>query len=116
MTTDKARVYYDGVPAGILRRKADGFAFTYDSDYLHRPDALPVSQTLPLRSEPYESTSLFPFFDGLLPEGWLLDLTTTALKIDADDRFGLLLGTGGDTVGAVTVHPIEAEPRESPRP
>ena len=53
------------------------------------------------------SKTLFPFFEGLLPEGWLLELTTQTLEIDPDDKFELLLHTGSDTVGAVTVRPEE---------
>ena len=107
MTTDKAQVLYGDVKAGLLLRTVDGFEFAYDPSYLQRADALPISHALPLRPEPYQSSALFPFFDGLLPEGWLLGLTTTTLKIDANDRWGLLLVTGADTVGAVTVRPIE---------
>ena len=43
-----------------------------DADWLARPDAVPVSLTLPLRPEPYDSRSLHPFFENLLPEGWLI--------------------------------------------
>ena len=40
--------------------------------------AVPVSLTLPLTEKPYASEGLHPFFENLLPEGWLLDLSTTA--------------------------------------
>ncbi len=106
MPTDKAQVFYGDLKAGLLQRTVNGFEFVYDPSYLQRPDVMPISQSLPLRSEPHQSPELFPFFDGLLPEGWLLDLTTTTLKIDANDRWGLLLVTGADTVGAVTVRPM----------
>ena len=66
-------------------------------------DAQPVSLTLPLREEPYESESLFPFFLGLIPEGWLLDITSRILKIDPENSFEILLASGGDCIGAVTV-------------
>ena len=62
---------------------------------------------MPLRAEKYDSKELFPFFDGLLPEGWLLDLDCAAAKIDKNDKFRLLLHTGRDPVGAVSVQPIE---------
>lgn len=32
---------------------------------------MPVSFSVPLRPEPFEDKRLFPFFDGLIPEGWL---------------------------------------------
>ena len=68
---------------------------------------MPVSQTLPLREEPYVSRSLHPFFDNLLPEGWLLELSTAKLKIPKDDAFGILLATCADCVGAVEILPLE---------
>lgn len=107
MTADKAQVFYGTLKAGLLQRTANGFEFVYDPSYLQQADAMSISHALPLRAEPYQSPTLFPFFDGLLPEGWFLEITTRKLKIDAHDRWGLLLATGADTVGAVTVHPME---------
>ena len=57
------------------------------------PAAVAVSLTLPLRPEPYEWPGLHPFFENLLPEGWLLEIATTKLKISSNDAFGLLLAT-----------------------
>jgi serine/threonine-protein kinase HipA len=48
---------------------------------------------------------LFPFFDGLIPEGWLLDIAVDHWKVKANDRFELLLTTCRDSIGAVTVEP-----------
>ena len=47
---------------------------------------------------------LFPFFKGLLPEGWYLNIVSVTQKVDSKDSFGVLIGTAGtDTIGAVTV-------------
>ncbi|MBA3392478.1 MAG: HipA N-terminal domain-containing protein [Deltaproteobacteria bacterium] len=92
-----------GKRVGILDETADGTRFTYDSAWLARTDAVPVSLTLPLREEPYDSKGLHPFFENLLPEGWLLEISTAKLKIPKDDAFGLLLATCADCVGAVEV-------------
>ena len=100
-------VYYNDKKAGLLRETGDGYEFAYDPDYLKEPSALPVSLSLPLASERYESTQLFPFFEGLLPEGWLLNITATTAKIDKEDKFHLLLHTGQDPIGAVSVRPLE---------
>ena len=105
--TQRAAVFCKGKPAGLLTKKAEGYEFSYDAAYLSAPDATPISMAMPLRAEKYESRALFPFFDGLLPEGWLLDLTCAAAKIDKDDKFRLLLQTGQDPVGAVSVSPWE---------
>ncbi len=98
----KAKVNYNDRLAGYLSETEDGFRFAYDPDYLH--EGRPISVALPLRKEPYESKELFSFFQGLLPEGWYLNIVSATAKIDANDSFGLLLATTGDTIGAVTVH------------
>jgi serine/threonine-protein kinase HipA len=107
MAADRAWVYFGSKKAGLLTKRPGGYEFAYDAGYLADPAAAPVSLSLPLRDVRYESKDLFPFFEGLLPEGWLLDLTCAAAKIDKDDRFGLLLRTGRDPVGAVSVRPVE---------
>lgn len=109
MDEERAAVFYGPKKAGELIRKRDGFEFVYDRDYLSDPEAMPISLGLPLREEKYASKMLFPFFDGLLPEGWLLDLTCAVAKIDMNDRFRLLLYAGGDPIGAVSVRPLEDE-------
>lgn len=96
-----------GQRVGMLEETDAGSRFSYDRDWLARSDALPISLTLPLRPEPYESRGLHPFFENLLPEGWLLEISTAKLKIPKDDAFGLLLATCADCVGAVEVRPAE---------
>ncbi len=104
----RARVRLDGHPVGRLEETVDGTRFTYDAAWLRRQDAVPVSLTLPLRPEPYESPGLHPFFENLLPEGWMLEIATVALKVSKDDAFGMLLATCADCIGAVEV--IAEEP------
>ena len=96
-------VRIDGAPVGVIEETDAGTQFVYEAAWLARPDAVPVSLTLPLRAEPYVHRSLHPYFENLLPEGWLLELATTRLKIPKDDAFGLLLATCADCVGAVEV-------------
>ena len=102
----QGNVYYKNVLAGIVREDENGFMFQYDSGYLVREDARPISLTLPLREEPYVSQVMFPFFDGLIPEGWLLDVAVESWKINPRDRMGLLLTCCKDCIGAVSVAPI----------
>jgi serine/threonine-protein kinase HipA len=64
-----------GKLVGSIAEDAGQTMFAYSSEWLARPDAVPVSLTLPLRGEPYVSQGLHPFFENLLPEGWLLDVT-----------------------------------------
>jgi len=98
----KGRVYFNNVICGIIVEDDEGYTFTYDEAYLNG-DNQPVSLLLPLRRESYKSTVLFPFFDGLIPEGYLLDLAVKRWGYSYKDRFGLLLKTSNDSIGAVSV-------------
>lgn len=106
---ERAIVFYGSKEAGELVKNPGGYEFTYKPDYLRDPDSMPISLAMPLIENKYVSPTLFPFFDGLLPEGWLLELTCTSAKIDKNDKFHLLLHTGKDPVGAVSVRPIAQE-------
>ncbi len=104
----QAYIFYKDLFAGILNELDEGgYTFQYNRDYLAAEAANPVSLTLPLQSEAYESNILFPFFDGLIPEGWLLDIAVSNWKINPRDRFGLLLALCRDCIGCVSVHPKE---------
>jgi len=92
--------------AGMLTENEEGYEFVYDSEYLSANDAAPISLTLPLSSEPYRNSVLFPFFDGLIPEGWLLNIAERNWKISQRDRMSLLLACCKDCIGAVSVVPI----------
>lgn len=93
---------------GLLTEDETGFTFLYDSEYLASKDAEAISLTLPLQAEPYHDTVLFPFFDGLIPEGWLLNIAENSWKINQRDRMSLLLACCKDCIGAVSVVPVES--------
>ena len=97
-------VYVQDSYAGVLRETDDGYEFEYDANYLKNPAAVPVSLTLPLSDNAYHSNVLFSFFDGLIPEGWLLGVAVRNWKIDYEDRFGLLLLTARDCIGDVKIY------------
>lgn len=99
----KGYVYIQNHFAGMIAETEEGYCFSYDREYLKREDAVSVSLTLPLREEVYETTILFPFFDGLIPEGWLLGVVCRNWKIDRNDRFGLLLSACKDCIGDVCI-------------
>lgn len=94
---------------GILVEDEEGFHFSYDISYLARPDAAPLSPTMPLAAQPYEKEMLFPVFDGLIPEGWLLDIASSSWKIDQRDRMSLLLACCKDCIGNISVMPHSHE-------
>ncbi len=99
----QAAIYLRNVYVGTLIEDADGYLFAYDDTYVDTPGAKAVSLTLPLSHIPYRSSSMFPFFDGLIPEGWLLDIAEKNWKLDGRDRMGLLLTCCKDCIGAVSV-------------
>ena len=107
MRSKKAFVYYDGKKAGVLEKTSTGYVFEYDQEYLASSQSRPVSLTMPLNKQKFESQKLFPFFEGLLPEGWFLNIVSHTLKIDRDDKFELLLHLGKDTIGAISIIPQE---------
>ena len=98
-----AYVYIRNIFAGVLFETDEGYSFSYDEQYLGRKDASAVSLTLPLSENIYTSKTLFPFFDGLIPEGWLLGVVSRNWKIDVKDRFGLLLVACKDGIGNVSI-------------
>lgn len=100
----RGTVYIDNqVEAGTIWEDQDGFHFQYISSYLNSERAKAVSLTLPLRSEKYKSDTLFPFFDGLIPEGWLLHIVEQNWKINPRDRMALLLASGRDCIGNISI-------------
>ena len=103
----RAEVYYKNSLAGILTETDAGYEFCYIEDYIESKNAEPVSLTLPLTDKPYHSNVLFPFFDGLIPEGWLLDVALRNTDISYLDRMSLLLLCCKDCIGAVSVVTIK---------
>jgi serine/threonine-protein kinase HipA len=99
----KAKVFYVDEFAGLLERIDTGYKFSYDPKYLNGQYPKPISLTLPLSEHSYYSNILFPFFDGLIPEGWLLDVALNHWKLKGTDRFELLVTLCRDTIGAVTI-------------
>lgn len=107
----QGKVYVESSYAGIISETPEGFTFVYDETYLSSLDALPVSITLPLQEETFKSKTLFSFFDGLIPEGWLLNIAERNWKVNRKDRMGLLLSCCRDCIGNVSVEPIIQEER-----
>ena len=102
----KAYVYVDEVYAGCLKETEEGYSFMYDETYLKDETSPHVSLTLPKRTEEYVSNVLFSFFDGLIPEGWLLNMVIKNWKLNQNDRFGLLLVACKDPIGNVTISEV----------
>lgn len=97
------KVFYNNEFCGIISETDEGYQFQYDENYLKNENPNAVSLTLPLQTEEYKSKTLFPFFDGLIPEGWLLNIAEQNWKINERDRMGLLLNCCQDCIGAVSI-------------
>lgn len=106
----QGKVFYKDEFAGIISETSDGeYVFHYNEDYVkHHPDEF-ITFTMPVRSKPYIEKRLFPFFEGLIPEGWLLNIASENWKINTNDRMGLLLACCQNCIGAVSVEPIVEE-------
>ena len=99
----KANVKINNEVVAWLWQDDQGYHFVYDAEYIKKENVQPVSLTLPLQEKVYHSNILFPFFDGLIPEGWLLDIAEKNWKLNARDRMQLLLLCCKDCIGSVSI-------------
>lgn len=102
-----ANVFVRDELAGVLKETDYGYSFKYDDEYLKKENASSISLTMPLQDEEYISKVLFPFFDGIIPEGWLLNVVSHNWKINPNDRFGILLVACKDPIGNVSIVEVE---------
>lgn len=99
-----ADIYYNEILAGLLTETNEGeYSFQYNEAYIKNYPNQFLTFTMPVRKEPYSSPLLFPFFEGLIPEGWLLNIATKNWKLNPKDRMGLLLACCQNCIGAVSV-------------
>lgn len=106
----KAAIYYKDILAGILTETNEGeYVFQYEEKYVKEYPKQFLTFTMPVSPKPYTDKRLFPFFEGLIPEGWLLDIASKNWKINQNDRMGLLLACCQNCIGAVSVQPIPQE-------
>ena len=105
-----AEIYYGAVPAGILAESNEGlYTFQYHKQYIANHKEQFITFSMPVSEKIYTDTRLFPFFEALIPEGWLLDIASKNWKINQNDRMGLLLACCQNCIGAVSVHHIHQE-------
>lgn len=106
----KAKIYYEDRFAGILTETNEGeFIFRYDDQYVKKHPNDFITFSMPVSSMPFHQNGLFAFFEGLIPEGWLLDIASKSWKINQNDRMGLLLTCCRNCIGAVSVVPLTEE-------
>jgi len=97
----RAKVFVGLTYAGDLEEIVKGkeYRFTYRGEY----EGGAVSLTMPVKQRVYVFERFPPFFDGLLPEGVMLEELLKKRKLDADDYFEQLMVVGRETVGNVSV-------------
>jgi len=96
----RAEVYQQGILAGILEElDRNHYRFSYAAAYR----GWPISLALPVREAPYEFDRFPALFDGLLPEGLLLEALLRQHKIDKKDLFRQLVTVGEDVVGSLMI-------------
>jgi serine/threonine-protein kinase HipA len=106
----QAIIKYNNKLAGILTEEDNGeYQFVYDETYAQNSPNQFITFHMPVTTRPYRSKMLFPFFDGLIPEGWLLNIAAESWKINKNDRMGLLLACCQNAIGAVSIHPVKIE-------
>ena len=106
----QAKVFYKNHLAGILTETHEGeYVFQYDAAYIREQPGNFITFRMPVREKPYTENRLFPFFEGLIPEGWLLDIAADNWRINKNDRMGLVLACCHNCIGAVSVIPITEE-------
>ncbi len=99
----KGRVYKKDTWVGMVREELAGYSFEYNEAYLQNPVYGAVSKTLPLRPSIFTDNNMLPFFDGLIPEGWLLQIAIDNWKLNPRDRMTLLLTLCQDCIGDVSI-------------
>ena len=106
----KAEIYYHEVLAGILTENEEGhFIYQYDEEYVKNyPDQF-LTFTMRVTAKPFHDKRLFSFFEGLIPEGWLLDIAVKNWKVKPNDSMGLLLACCQNCIGAISVKPLTGD-------
>lgn len=109
----QAIIKYNNITAGVLTENDNGeYIFQYDFEYVKSHPNQFIAFNIPVSKNAYKSNRLFPFFDGLIPEGWLLNIAAKSWRINKNDRMGLLLACCKNAIGAVSVHPININDEE----
>ena len=109
----QAIIKYNNIIAGLLSELENGeYKFEYDQYYIQNFPKDFITFNLPVSNRAFISKNLFPFFDGLIPEGWLLNIAVESWKINSKDRMGLLLSCCKNAIGAVSVHPVNENNNE----
>ena len=102
-------VYLNGERVGALDEDDSGLLeFRYAPEWTGRSDAMPLSRSLPLQSEPFRGKHARPFFAGILPDEGPRQQIAAILGISERNDFAMLERIGGECAGAVSLLPEDA--------
>ena len=91
-----------------MQNTPQDYEFRYDESYMSNPTLPALSLNMPKTQSVYHAKHLFPVFSNMLAEGYNRRLQTGTMRIDENDDFSLLAATAQyDTIGAITVSPVE---------
>ncbi len=98
-------VYLHQEVVGKLTLDEGQMVFIYSDDWLNNPNAVPLSQSLPLRKEVFSRKECRGFFAGVLPEEHKREVVAQNLGISKTNDFAMLEQIGGECAGAVSFIP-----------
>lgn len=101
--TGEVPVYYENILVGRIEVGEDGPTFAYDTDWIARRNAFPLSVLMPLQEGYVPSATMLPWLMNLLPEGNALSTVGRNLGVSPQDVVGLLARIGRDTAGAFSI-------------
>ncbi|MCP3165839.1 type II toxin-antitoxin system HipA family toxin [Myxococcus qinghaiensis] len=115
-----ATVWRESTLVGTITRTTHGSVFEYDEAFFARHGQQPggAAVHLPYQRRRTETlgTNLHTYFAGLLPEGLRLRVLHQRVKTSEDDLLSLLVASGADTIGDLSVVPQGEQPSTQPSP
>ncbi len=102
---NRLNVFVGDSLSGTLGRQGNTHQFKYLPDYVGPP----VFLGIPLKEKELSWSEFPPAFDGLLPEGVLLEQLLAKWRLDRADKWGQLIAVGRDLNGFLTVLPEDAD-------
>ena len=89
----------------LIQNNGGQMVFDYAASWLQKPDATPLSHSLPLREKRFTRKECRGYFAGVLPEESKRAIIARNLGISERNDYSMLERIGGECAGAVTFLP-----------
>src|ERR1035441_3108801 len=86
----------------LIQNDGGQMVFDYAASWLQKPDATPLSNSLPLREKRFTRKECRGYFAGVLPEESKRAIIARNLGISERNDYSMLERIGGECAGAVT--------------